>query len=220
VACQLPKKDNQIYLLSSSLGDDGKKEYEDFSARVLASLMKKDLKFIGADAFYENFVKEQKPIKMNDFNQLDQEELSKKFTFGSVLLVKRLKGAYHHAAVYMGYNLGVNWVIHVKIDEISQTKVCGHIFQSDTFDNFLHDSEEIVEMKILLQPYSKEELWDRSTSMINEIYKYNVCNLNCEHLAFLLTTGFSFSTQMKKLLSRIFGPVVVTMKDTIEKNKS
>jgi len=105
----------------------------------------------------------------------------------------------------------------VKLDEKSETKVCGHIFKLDIFKNFLKDSEEIVEMKILLQLYSEKELWDRGTSMIEENYKYDVCNLNCEHLAFRLTTGFPFSTQMKHLSSRIFAPVVGPVKHTIEK---
>lgn len=78
---------------------------------------------------------------------------------------------------------------------------------------FLAKSTQVIIMDVYFNLLSDEEFFLRSSQMSTETYKYNLQHENCEHLAFLLLTGFKYSSQIdknyaKKIGANIVGPVL------------
>jgi len=170
------------------------KDYSELSKK-LTNLFKRNIELSFTEKiFFNNFVKVYDHNR-NDWKFLDCKDLDKIFDLGSVIEVDR--GAYFHAAVYLGCDL----IIHIHAEK---GKLEGQIFQFTEFKDFLWENSSLIrEYRFLFKPFDRYEIYERAMDMNKENYIYHLSNMNCEHLAFTLAIGLNTSMQMKEITKKI-----------------
>jgi hypothetical protein len=184
-------KNNKKTFLSSQ-----DKDYQFY----IKSLSRKDWNSILDVESFINILTEVKYHSQN-WKEIDLKKYPECFKFGSILLIKR-KNLYSHACVYLGADL----IVHVKLDKSSFNKEM-KIFQFDTFEEFAKSDTDITEIRFRIPKMNKEETFKRALELNNSSHKYNLTNYNCEHLAFLLATGYFHCTQLKGFWTRLLANV-------------